>query len=240
MRPSQRRGLFVAAAAAALLPSAASAADSPSKVLVSIVTAADAQRSVHYTSDGNYGKVEVSFVADAGVDSGVQQITYRKGGTTGHVTVIVTGDTAYIRGDAFTLLNYIGFKSSAALDYADRWVRFPHTDENYEVVAAGVTLSSAIDEIKLGGQLSNVPKTNVEGQQVLGVKATFASSSGTTVDILYARAAGSPLPVQEVASRGSMRLNTTYSQWNESVVVVAPKSSTPIAVVRKIPSGPIA
>jgi hypothetical protein len=240
VRPRLRGSLFVAAALASLLPATVSAADSPSKVLASIVAAAHAKRSVHYTSVGNYAAAAVSFVADAGVDRGIQHITYRNSGRTGHVTVIVTANTAYIRGDAFTLANYLGFKSTPAVSYAGRWVRFPHTDRSYAVIAAGVTLSSLVDEIALGGQLSRAPVTNIGGQRVLAVRGTASSSKGTIVSTVYAAAAGPPLPVKQITTRGTLSLSMSFSLWNERIDLAAPRASVAISVVRQAPPGPIA
>jgi len=170
-------------------------------------------------------------VGDAGVSQGIQRITFSKAGTTGHVTVIVSANTAYIRGDAFILVNYMGFKAVAAAKYAGRWVLIPHTNRGYATVAAGVTLSSTIAELKPAGQLSIVAATDINGQRVVGVRGTKSSSRGLTVDTLFARAAGSPLPVEEVASQGNARLSTTLTRWGEHLQLRAPNGAVPIAKV---------
>ncbi len=156
------------------------------------------------------------------------------------VTVIVIADTAYIRGDAFALANYLGFKSTPAATYAGRWVRFPHTDRDYAPIAPGVTLSSLVDEIALRGQLSIAPITKIDGQRVLVVRGPASSSKGTIVGIVYARAAGSPLPVKLITKRGTLSLTMTFNLWNERIDRAAPKGSVVISVVRKFPPGPIA
>ena len=230
--------LLGAATLACLLPSAASASGSPSKALASILAAARAKASVHYTSTTNFGTEQLSFVGDAGLVDGSQTITYVKSGKTGHVTVIVSGNTAYVRGDAFTLANYLGFKSAAATEYAGRWVRFPHTDKGYATLAAGVTLPSVVDELEVGGQLVNVSDTKVAGQQVFGVRGTDSSAGVTTVETIYARARGSSLPVQEVATHGNISLAITFSGWNETIAIPAPKPSVAVSVVRKAKAVP--
>ena len=226
--------LFGIGALACWLPSAAAAADSPSKALASILAAARTQASVHYTSTTDFGAEQLSFVGDAGLQDGSQFITFHKSGKTGHVTVIVSGNTAYIRGDAFTLVNYLGFKAAPAADYAGRWVRFPHTDKGYPTLAAGVTLPSVVAELTVGGQLSSVPTTQIAAQQVFGVRGTDSpSSGGTTVNTVYARAAGPPLPVQETATHDKINLSVIFSKWNETIAITAPRASVAIAVVRK-------
>lgn len=44
----------------------------------------------------------------------LQHVTYRKAGRSGHVTVRVVANTAYVRGDAFALENYMGIPPSVA------------------------------------------------------------------------------------------------------------------------------
>jgi hypothetical protein len=227
-----------AAALACLLPVAATASDTPSKALASIVAAASAQASVHYTSTTDFGAEQVSFVGDAGLVDGSQTITYTKSGKTGHVTVIVSGGAAYIRGDAFTLKNYIGFAAAPATDYAGKWVRFPKTDKGYATLAAGVTLPSVVSELGLGGRLTSVPTTTIGAQQVFGVRGTDAPAKGVaTVNTVYARAVGTRLPVEEVATHGSIKLTMSFSNWNETIAIPAPNGSVAISVVRNDKKG---
>ena len=223
---------MLATVLACLLPTASSAATSPAKMIASILEAGKAKSSVHYTSEGDYGPVQIDFVGDATITEGIQRITYSKAKQTGHVTVIVSGNTAYVRGDAFTLENYIGFAKVAASKYAGRWVRFPHTDKGYATVAAGVTLSDAVDELKLQGRLSKVPVTTIDGRRVLGVRGTLsAAGHNSIVDTVYAQASGL-LPVREVVTQGTSKLTVDYSKWNTPFGLDAPKRSTPISVVR--------
>lgn len=235
MRPDLRQSLVIAAVLVCSMPSAASASGSPTKLLASILAAARAERSVHYASAASSGAVNVSFVGDAGVSQGIQRITYRKGTLTGQVTVVVSGTTAYARGDAFSLVNYMGFSPTAATKYAGVWILIPHTARGYAAVSSGVTLSSAIDELKVAGQLTRLPNTTIDAQRVLGVRGKKSSSGHTTLDTLYAQAAGPPLPVKEIASQGAMRFTATFGMWNEAVHVVIPTATVPMSVVDKTP-----
>jgi len=166
---------------------------------------------------------------DVGATRGIQRISYRHGAKTGHITVIVSSNTAYIRGDAFTLIQFTGFKPAPSAKYAGVWIRIPRTDRDYSTVAAGVTLSSAIAELKPLGRLTSIPATRVEGQRVVGVRGTASTPRGTAVETLYARAAGSHLPVREVASRADARFSVILSNWNEPVRVVVPRKAVPIS-----------
>lgn len=211
------------------MPPAAFAAVSPGKLLASILAAGRAERSVHYISATSIGAVRIHMVGDAGTTKGIQRITFRKGAQTGHVTVIVSASTAYVRGDAFTLVNFMGFKAGAAVKYENVWVLIPRTATHYASVAAGVTLSSAIDELELVPN-ARVAATRIGGQQVVGVTGTTMAPTGqTATGTLYARVVGSPLPVEDVVSQGSARATATFSNWNDPIHVATPTGAVAIA-----------
>jgi hypothetical protein len=226
-----RRWLLATALLCGLAPAAALAAPTPGSRLASIEAAARAQHSVHYITSGDYGPAVITFVGDAGVSEGSQHITFTKGGHTGHVAVLVSKSTAYVRGDAFTLHNFMGFKQSAASAYSRRWIQVPHTAAAYGPIAAGVTLASTLDELTVAGKLSSVAERTVGGQRVFGIRGVRKVSGSTVTETLWARANGSPLPVQEVASRGTMRYTATFGSWNRKVRVTVPKGAVPIAIV---------
>lgn len=229
MRSHLRVGLLCVVALACSLPPTAFASVSPSKLLASIVAAARTQRSVHYVSAISVGAVRIRVVCDAGATRGIQHITFSKGGRTGHVTVIVSANTAYVRGDTFALVNFMGFKAVPAAKYAGAWVLIPHVDRDYTTVAAGVRLSSAIDELTLTPQ-ARVSDANVNGQRVVGVQGTRSTPAAQAAAVtLYARAAGSPLPVREVTTQGGARATVNFSNWNEPINVAAPAKAVPIS-----------
>ena len=223
------------AAAAFVLPAAASAAGSPSAVLASILAAARAERSVHYESSESSGTSSVRQTGDAGSSVGIQRITYSSGGRTGHVTVIATTTRAFVRGDAFTLAGYMGLKPSAAARYGGVWIRWTAADSGFASVAAGVRLGSTIDELTPSGSLATVPPTTVGGRRVIGVAGTATSGGASVTTTLYASATGAPLPVRETAIHGSDRLTVRFSGWNEQVHAALPARSVAVSVVQKTP-----
>jgi hypothetical protein len=212
------------------MPAVVSASLSPAVLVASIVAAARSEHSVHYVSAGAVGAVRIGIVGDAGVTRGIQRVTYRKGGTIGHVTAVVSSSGAYVRGDAFTLVNFMGFKATPAAKYAGVWIFIPHADRDYSTVAGGVTLPSTIAEFTVSQPLSSVPDTTIDGQQVVGVKGKPpAASQLTATATLYARATGKPLPVEEIASQSKTRLTVVFSKWDEAIQIATPKSAVPIA-----------
>jgi hypothetical protein len=212
-------------------PPAAGATTSPQAFRASVRAAALAQRSVHYVSVASLPQASVSMIGDAGRAQGMQRITFRKSGRTGHVTVLVSAHTAYVRGDAFTLTNFMGFKPRAATKYANTWIVIAHDTAAYAPVAAAVTLASTVTEIGPRGTLAPVRTTTLGGTRVRAVRGTSTVQGTTMVDTVYARATGAPLPVVETATQGANRTRTTFSRWNEPVRVRVPSHSVPIAKV---------
>jgi hypothetical protein len=235
LRAVRRRALLVFAVALVCVPLAVSASGSPAQLLASILAAVRAEHSVHYVSSASLGDFHVSQVGDAGATEGIQRFTLRNAGKTGHMTVMFVAGSAYLRGDAFTLVEYLGFKASAAAAYAGRWILVPRSDGAYSTIAAGVTFSSAIGELKLSAPLTRVPDTTIAGRRVIGVRGKSSTSTGSIAATLYARASGPPLPVREVATAGKTRAVVTFSRWNEPVHVAVPGSTVPISKVRQHP-----
>jgi hypothetical protein len=223
------RGIAAVAIAAGVVAATAAAAVSPAKLFSSMLAAGKAQRSVHYVSLVVSPTASVRIVGDAGVDRGRQQITYTKGGRSGHVTVLVVASTAYLRGDAFTLTNFLGFTAAAAASRAGQWLSYSPGDRGYTTVAAGVRLASAMNELRLPAPVTTVPKKLLHGRPVLGLRSSRTVSGQTVVDTVYVRAEGRPLPVAEVARQGQAHFTLTFSRWNEAVHVSAPSGATPIA-----------
>lgn len=221
--------LVVAAIAAVAAVPAAHAATNPAQArLAAIVGAGKAQTSVHYESASDYGAIQIRFDGDAGVDRGIQRITFTKNGTTGHVTVILLARRAYVRGDAFTLMNFMGMSKSTAKSDAGKWLLLTPADSGYATVAAGITISDNMDELRPGGKLALVAPRTISGQRVTGVSGTMTVGGKKVVDTVYARSTGKALPVAEVATRGGQRVTATFSRWNERLSLSAPKHFVPI------------
>jgi hypothetical protein len=205
------------------LPLTASAAASPAQLMASALAAGRSQRSVHYASvAGGSSGISVRMVGDAAVDRGIQRITYTRNRVTGHVTVIVVSNTAYVRGDAFTLMHDMGFSAAAAAQQAGKWIVIQHSSKAFAPVAADVRLASTIDSLKLPAPLTAVAKTVIHGQHVVGIRSSHPVSGHPTTQTLYVRAASPMLPVAEIGRQGATRVRVVYSNWNEPVHLSAP------------------
>jgi hypothetical protein len=147
------------------------------------------------------------------------------------VTVIATGRAAYVRGDAFTLANYIGATTAAAKKYAGVWIRFTPKDKGYKNTIAGVTLASEIGQLAPAAPLRTVRHVTIGGVSVFGVRGvTPASQPPPAEDTIYARAVGAPLPVKQVVKLGKQRLTVTLSRWNEPIHLQIPRRTVRASV----------
>jgi hypothetical protein len=219
--------LVVAAACGTSL--AAFASQSPKALRASIFAAAGTRHSVHYVTV-SVGPVRTRMVADVAADRGIQRIAFTKSGRTGHVTVIVVGKIAYVRGDAFALHNYMEFTKAQSSRYAGRWISIP--PPRNEAVAAAVTFSSFLHELQSPKlRAVRVLTGKIGGQKVVGVRSTGKERGLRFVSSLFALRGSQPLPVREkdvVPTKGYASL-VTMTRWNEPVRVHAPAHATPVS-----------
>lgn len=196
-----------------------------------ILDAARSRHSVHYVMK-TLGLARLKMVADVSADRGIQRIVFTRSGTTGHVTVIVVNRVAYVRGDAFTLHNYMRFTKAQSAGYAGRWISIPPSLNSS--VAAAVTFPSFLEELQ-------TPKTRavsvlagmIGGQKVVGVRSVGKEHGFRVVNSLYAVGGQRPLPVQQrqdVPAKGWWSV-ATMTHWNEPVRVQKPGHAVPISKV---------
>lgn len=214
--------LVLAAAAGAAVQ--AGAAQSPKALRAAILAAARTKRSVHYTTTGGRGNVRERMVADVAAGRGIQRIAFTKAGRTGHVTVEVVNRNAYIRGDAFTLHDYMGFADAQAARYAGRWIALSHTSRGYATVAAAVTFSSFLAELQPKGKAVRIVSGTAGGKKVVGVRSSTDQHGVRLVTTLFARPGAVPLPAEEkeVVPGKNASSVAAMSRWNEPVHVTAP------------------
>jgi hypothetical protein len=205
----------------------AGAAVSPSQVVSAALAKARAQRSVHYVSSQVSGDTSVTIDGDAVRDRGIQRITYRKGGRVGHLTVVVVANVAYVRGDTFTLTNYMRIPLSSSSGWAGKWLSLARSAPDFAAVAAAVRLVSTIAELTIPPPFRYVGTSTRQGRHVVGIASHFQQAGHAITETLYVDVARS-LPVQLVGKSGTTTITGTFSRWNEHVSVAAPASAIAI------------
>jgi hypothetical protein len=133
-------------------------------------------------------------------------------------SLIRVGDKAYIKGsDAF----YKKFAGAAVATLLhDKWLEGSATTGSLASLTALTDISKLFNGI-LGshGTLTNEGATTYKGQKVVAVKD--ASKGGT----LYVAATGTPYPVALVSPSASKQGSLTFSDWNKTVSITAPKGA---------------
>lgn len=206
---------------------AVAAAVSPGRLYSSALAKARAQRSVHYVASQTFAGKSVTITGDAATDRGVQQIAYREGGRLGHVTVRVVANTAYVRGDAFTLENYMGIPPASATVWAGKWLSLASSAPDYKTVAAAVLLLSTLDELKMSPPYRRGGALTVNGRRLVGVKSSFRRAGRSVSETLYIDA-GRSLPVEQIGGSSGIATKATFGRWDERMSVAAPTSAIPI------------
>lgn len=221
--------LFAGVGVATLCSSSAvaAAASPPSQLVSAALAKARAQRSVHYVSAEVSGSVAVTINGDAGRDRGIQRITFRKAGQVGHVSVLVVANTAYVRGDAFTLENYMRIPASSATAWAGKWLSLARSAPDFAAVAGAVRLVSTLAELTMPPPFRSVGTSTRQGRHVIGIASHFQRAGQAIGETLYIDLARS-LPFQLVGRSGTTTIIGTFDDWNERVSVTAPTSAIPI------------
>ena len=179
----------------------------PTDVYHAALKSAAGQRSVHYVAASKLGGNTEVMVGDAAV-----------------VTVIVAANTAYVRGDRFTLQAYLGLTAGQASRFAGRWFFLKPPSGAYAVVAEAVRLQSFVAELRMPAPYTTAPATTIGGKHVTGVKSHEVVRGQRATIVLYV-AAGSPLPVAQIGSGAAGKITTTLGPWNTPVAVSAPKGA---------------
>lgn len=207
---------------------------SPKALLAASLDAARAQSSVHYVATSVVGNESIRVTADTANTAASQEVVLHVGKGTGNVTARLVDSTAYFRGDALGLEDYLGMPSTLAPKYAGQWISFSSSTKSYSSIAKSMSLTSAIDQISVDAPLSGGDKTTRGGRSAVDIEGTTTSLSskgnkGTAT--LYVSAKGSPLPLAYHGTgkqkKKSETGTVTYSKWGETVSPQVPAKSVP-------------
>jgi hypothetical protein len=192
--------------------------------------------SVHYTSTGRESKVTSSESGDAGPASGTQQVLIRSGTTSDQASLVVIGEITYMKANATALENLLDLSSTAAADDMGHWVLFSTENPAASQVVAGIRSQSVAQEIALKGPLTLGAPTTLNGYAVDGIRGTqHEPGAKPTPAILYVRASGRPLIVEEVTVGAQGKPNgverIVFSKWGERIRPRAPDATITLGPV---------
>ena len=193
--------------------------------------------SVHYASSSTQSKVTLLESGNAGPASGTQSVSMGPSAQSqpDSVTIEVIGGITYIKGNAGGLVNLAGFSTTQAAEAAGQWIEFATDNSLFSPVVAGVRSSDIAKELALTGPLTLGKARTVDGYAVDAIEGTQKFGKTTGRAVLYVRAHGKHVPVEEDSlgsnGRPSASEHVTYSGWGETVRPEAPHATVSIGHV---------
>jgi hypothetical protein len=196
--------------------------------------------SVHYASQATVSGATIVESGDAGPASGTQTVQVGKSAAalTDDATIIVIGSITYLKGNAAALGDLAGMSPTQAAEAAGQWVEFATDNATLSSVSAGVRSTDVAKELALTGPLTLRPARTLRGTHVDGVEGTQKVGGTHIRVVLYVRAAGTHVPVEEEAVNAAGKpdgvLHVVYSKWGEMVRPRAPQAAGSIGPVSSV------
>jgi len=186
------------------------------------------------------GQREVE-VCDVGRDQGQQTITLTIAKRSGTSTIRLLKKVAYLQADAFTLVNYFGFSTKNASAYANRWISFVATDAPYASLVRYGTLGAVVPGLEVDGPYTIAAKRGYSGTSAYPITGVLPSTGSAApgaplqpATLYVAVQSGYPVGLEPVMSaKATNTWSYALSNWNERVVVTAPKNPVSYASIAK-------
>ncbi len=219
------------------LPAVAAAASSnDAPTLYREALASTRAWSVHYTSSSSVpgSKSVLALSGDAGPASGTQTVTMGSGS----ISIRVIGGITYLYGDPGGLQGLAGFSAAQAAVAAGQWMKFATTNAAFGSVVVGVRSADLVKELKLSGQITAGRPVTVDGLAVDTLKGHQTVDKRSTRVILYVRASGTHVPVEEdsvnVSGQRTTDVHIAFSKWGETVRPLAPQATISVGPVTSV------
>lgn len=185
----------------------------PAQALLSSAMRAFAgQRAVVWTYRlAAFGRTLTETVHAGRADGTESDLLVGSGGT-GRVELVLDG-ALYFEGNAAGLGEDLNFGAAAASDEANRWIAVPRGSAEFATMTAGITVSSAAQQLYIGGSVTSLPPTTVNRQSVLGFRESTRSGGFEISQKVYVRATGTPLPVEIAQEVNGLPATIVYGPW---------------------------
>lgn len=136
--------------------------------------------------------------------------------------LIRIGDTAYIQGSDDFYKHFAGAAVAQLLH--GKWLKASIVSGRFASLAPLTSISLLFGKVASNhGRLANDGTTTFEGQKVVEIRDTSDNSK------LYVAATGKPYPVGIVGAKKGQSGTITFSDWNKSLSVSAPKGAIDIS-----------
>lgn len=136
--------------------------------------------------------------------------------------LVAVGDIAYIRGSDAFLKHYAGAAFAQLLH--GKWLKASMRSGRFAQLAPLTNINVLFGKVaSQHGKLANEGAKTYKGQKTVLIRDTSDNSK------LYVAATGKPYPVALVGGKNGQSGTVTFSDWNESVSLSAPKDAYDIS-----------
>jgi hypothetical protein len=200
------------------------AGKSPEQIVNAAVAAAESAHSVHlagtlHTSGGKLG-LDLDIVTGKGTAG-----TITEGGTVSFRLVVI-GTSVYFQGNRAFWLK-VGHSQAAVQLFLGKWIREPASGAQFQSFAKLTSIKGLMASLVHGhGTLSKGASTTVGGQQAIAVNDVSRGGA------LYVATTGKPYPLK-LNNKGSAAGVVTFTQYNHSFTIAAPKDSVDAAQLKQ-------
>jgi hypothetical protein len=213
---------------------ATTAADTSASTLYKDALATTHAWSVHYDSSSTEASQTLVENGDAGPASASQTVTMGQG----TISILVIGGISYVKGNSDGLESLAGLSSSQAAEASGQWIEFSTTNTAFAPVVEGVRSADLTKELALKAPLSLGKTRSLDGETVDAIDGTQTFDKKTQHVVLYVRAKGTHVPVEEdsVDSKGrhTDAEHITYSKWGEQVRPKAPRATISVGSISAV------
>jgi hypothetical protein len=220
-------GLVTITTGSGLASALAAKNESAKKLLAGAMSAARKEMGCTYTTTFTLDGHPYVLSARAGSTAGEQLISYDGA----QIDLREVANSIYIYANAAGVKLQFG-ESDAT--WADRWIVVTPSDPKFKNFAAGVLLTSTLDELPPAKLATKVSLQNIGGTSVIALSgkpnATIGLSAGK--EKLYLSATSSHLPTRLVVTDKPpsevSKLTITFSHWGRAAAVSTPSGATPL------------
>ncbi len=204
------------------------------QILKASAAAAKKAGTTHYVLSAVEGTSSQTISGDASLTEGQQSVV--QGAQ--HIQVVYVGGVAYVQGNASGLSSAMGFASTVATNYANKWIAVHSTDSLFKSIVSAVTLAGTLAQLNPTGTLTVTEPTTVAGLQAVGVKGGLPGTpqsgvTGSTTLFVAASDPTVPLKFSGTAAQGSQHVTDkgTFSDWGKPLHLTAPTGAVAFSSV---------
>jgi ketosteroid isomerase-like protein len=163
--------------------------------------------------------------------AGTQKIILKSGAI---ARVLVTGNEAYISGNATVLNQYFGFPTAIAQTVGNRWISIPPSSTDFAEVSYDATLATVLKDFSLTGHLTELAPSTMDGQSVIGILGTASvpgQPAGTVGGTVYVSDSSKPLLVGAAYTFSKGTETSTLTHWDEHLALRPPSHVVALSVL---------